>query len=268
MAKVTGRQWRDEQDASNYPFEDGATLLNDAGVTLPPGLFLDAILYPVDIGSRPRLSQLVVTNSTVTVVIGDSYTDELCSGTVDLLSIGDLIPLRDAAGRDSGVLVSDSLRLSSLQSLVNGTHEFTAEQAGFVPSVVAAAPPTGVQGLRLPDGTIITGEVWLVGGEGIIFDVADTVDGGAAATLIRAHAVGDPLFKKTACAEETYETPRFLRRLVVQKGPLSHYLGPNDFGDIPITVGSNLVTDTVLRVEGIAGGARVSVVGEKLRSVL
>lgn len=268
MAKVTGRQWRDEQDASNYPFEDVATLLNDSGVSLPPGLFLDALLYSTGMGGRPRLSQLVVTNSTVTIVVGDENTDELCSGVVDLLDIGDLVPLRDADGRDSGVLVSDSLRLSSLQSLINGTHKFTAEQAGFVPAVVAAVPPTGVQGLRLPDGTVVTGEIWLVGGEGVIFDAAATLDGDVAATLIRAHAVGDPLFKKAACAEETYETPRFLRRLVVQKGPLSHYLGPNDFGDIPITVGSNLATDAVLRVEGIAGGARVSVVGEKLRSVL
>lgn len=268
MAKVTGRQWRDEQDASNYPFEDGLTLTNDSGVSLPPGLFLDAIIYPPGIGGRPRLSRLVVANSSVTVVIGDENTAELCSGEIDLLNIGDLIPLRDTAGRDSGVLVSDSLRLSSLQSLLNGTHDFTVEQTGLVPSVTASAPAEGVQGLRLPDGSVITGEVWLVGGEGVIFEVENVTDQAEAATLIRAHAVGDPLFKKAACAEETYETPRFLRRLVVQKGGISHYLGPNDFGDIPITVGSNLAADTVLRVEGIAGGARVSIVGEKLRSVL
>lgn len=260
MAKVTGREWRDEQDASNYPFEDGLPLVNNDGLPVPPGLLLDAVIYAPFTGDRPRLSKIIIANDTAELVIGDSVDDAVCAGSLDLAQPPDAVVLRDAWGRDCGLLISSALRLASLQALPVGEHAFESHQTAFVTSVSHLTPPNCVQELVLPSGERLTGEVWLVGGAGVILEVANNT--------VRVNCVGDPLFRKSQCNPETYSTPRFLRQVVVQKGPLTQVILPNSLGDVPITVGSNIVDDTVLRVEQVSDGLRFGVVGEKLRGVL
>ena len=260
MPNITGVQWRDEQDASNYPFEDGLALTNDDGIVVPPGLLLDAVLYAPFSGARPRLSKIIITNETATLIFGDSVTEAVCQGVVSLAEPGDAVVLTDSYATECGVLVSSEIRLAGLQALPVGEHEFTAEQTALVPTVVVPSS-SGVSSLILPSGQKLVGEVWLVGGQGVIIQQDESGN-------ISINAVGDPLFKKALCDPGRYETPRFLKKLVVQKGPITHTFEPNSLGDIPITVGSNIVEDGVLRVEKSDSGLRWNIVGEKLRGVL
>jgi hypothetical protein len=263
MPNISGVEWQAEHDNSNYPFEDGATL-NNWEFSILPGVFIDAVLYPLNTNSYLYLSSVTVTNTTVLITIGDANTQELCSGSFSLVDIPNNVVLSDANGRDCGLLISETMRLAAFAAWPNTRIEFEPSQTRFVAGVIKSPTSSAATALVVNDTEYQTGEVWLVGGEGVILDVI-TAAGGKKA--VRVHAVGDPLFKKALCSAEIYETPKFLRTLVVQKGGVTFNVTPNSLGDIQITVGANLVTDTVLRIESDSSGLIVGLVGEKLQGI-
>ena len=269
--KVRAREWRDENDRSNFPFEDGASLRSDSGMVLLPGTFLDAVLYPAEATGALFLSQVLLRSGSVTLTIGDAEHDNLCTGTFDLQDPPEEIRLVDSYGRSSGLLVSEPLRLAVFQAWSLGTHTFTAEQTPLVAAVSWLQPDPGVQGLLLGDtgAELVAGEVWLVGGDGILLSYREVVEPpGLTRSVIRIDAVGDPLFLRQLCSEPgLFQSPRFLRQLVVQKGPRTHTVLPGGSGDVQITVGSQLAADTVLRISPTATGMIFDTVGEKLQTI-
>ncbi len=263
MPSVSGIEWQAEHDNSNYPFEDGATL-NNWEYSILPGVFIDAILYPVNPTGSLYLASVTVNNTSVTIQLGDDATQELCSGSFSLVAIPNNVVLTDKQGRDCGLLISEAMRLAAFATWPNKTIVFEPSQTKFVANVVKSISTGNLTSMVVDQADYQSGEVWLVGGDGVILEVADVAGGKQA---VRVHAVGDPLFKKALCSAETYETPRFLRKLIVQKGGATYEVLPNDLGDIPITVGGNLVTDTVLRVEPDSAGMIIGLVGEKLQGI-
>ena len=77
MAKIRSREFRDEQAASNYPFEDAATLTNNEGDLLLSDLLLDAVLHPAGAVGPLYLSQINIDNDQCTIVIGNRYSSVL-----------------------------------------------------------------------------------------------------------------------------------------------------------------------------------------------
>lgn len=273
--RIQHPEWRREQETTRYPFAERATLTNDTDVILE-GLFLDAQLYPVGGGARMYLSRVDIAHDTVTLVVGAPGVAELASGEFDLIEPPDTVALYDGYGRPAGLFVSEAIRLASFQSWNIGEHVFAITQTEFAATVCVPQPAVGLRGIALEDGTLFTGDVWIVGDDGVVVRYEEnTADGrncdeGPLRTFptIRIDVVGDPLFKRRLCTPpELFETPRFLRTITFQDNAQAIVCGPNARGDIKMTVNNDLAEDTVLRVRATPDGIVIEAVGESLESV-
>lgn len=220
MAHIRHPEWRDSNEDTNYPFEDDATLANNAGAAIDPTVFLDASLYPVGGIGDYYLSRLVITNTTVTLYIGDPANITLAYTSFAVNDIPDELRLVDTYGRSAGILVSESARLLSLKALGTGTHDFSPSQTPFVAAVCIPMPEQGVSGFLLDDGTVVSGDVWLVGGEGVVLSQGTSTIGGycqvtqSTFSTIRIDVVGDPLFRRKLCSSPTaFQTPQFIQQI-------------------------------------------------------
>lgn len=254
MSRVLFPEFRDEQGPTKYPFADSATLRTTTGLTIEPDLFLDAAVYPIGGRERQYLAAVAVGPRSVTLTVGDATTPVLARSTFDPLAPPDLLELSDPYGRPAGVLVSDATRLAVFQTWPLQEHRFAATATEFAASCVTPMPAVGVRGFTTPDGTLFTGEVWLVGEDGVVVrrDGDETV---------RIDVVGDPLFRRRLCQPvQLFTTPRFIQTINGMK--------PDAAGDFKITVGRALAGDTVLRVYADdKGGITIETVGQTLQGV-
>lgn len=220
MPEIRHPEWYDSHDDSRFPFVDTATLTNTAGDTLFPETFLDAALYPLGAGSRLYLSQITVSSRRITLVFGDELNPLRASTSFDPEDPPSTLAVVDTAGRPAGILVSEPLRLAVFRSWSLGTHEFLLADTELAASVCIPTPESGVRGLQLDDGQVLTGDVWLVGDDGIVL----TCETGTPQLrceqpadpqfVIRVHAVGDPLFRRRLCpAPDYFQAPQFLQQL-------------------------------------------------------
>lgn len=268
-------EWRDVNEPTPYPFVDNATLRNAAGKFIPEGTFLDASLYPIGAGPRLRLSRVTVSHAEVVVYLGDEVNELVAYGRFPLLNPPAELSLTDLWGRPAGVLVSTGTRLSIFQAWGIGTHNFTVDATEFVSDVCIPVPPVGLRGFVLADGSVFTGDIWLVGEDGIVLSTSkqSTVDAGgdcdiqeADETIIRVDVVGDPLFRRRLCSG-LFTTPRFLRTITAVRGDKQFVCGPDEFGDFKITVGTQDAADTILRVRTTSEGLIFEAVGERLENI-
>lgn len=253
MPRVLFPEWRAENEPTKYPFADRATLRTAGGLAVGPDTFLDAALYPVGGGAGQYLSRVVVAPRRVAVVVGDPRAPALASSEFDPLAPPDLLELTDPLGRPAGVLVSEAARLAAFQAWPAGTHAFAPAATEFCASCVTPVPAAGVRGFATPDGELFTGDVWLVGEDGVVL----SADAGGA---VRLDVVGDPLFRRRLCQPvELFSTPRFVRTV--------NGMRPDAAGDFKITVDPALAADTVLRVYRAGDGLTVEAVGQPLGEV-
>lgn len=265
--------WRDELQATPYPFGDWATLRNSNDVFIPEGTFLDAALYPIGGGSQLRLSKVVVAQETITLFIGDQIDDELCSGTLNFLEPVDELALVDAYGRAAGILVSTSQRLIIFQTMPPGTHTFTFAQTGFAAHVCIPVSDDYFRGFLLDDGSIVSGDIWLIGDDGIVLshEEVDAPQDDCEVALgqdpteqrIRIDIVGDPLFRQRLCANAAV-TPKFLQTLTFKRGCDTVVVRPNAQGDIQMSVGRPEAESTILRLQVVDGTLKLTTIGERL----
>jgi hypothetical protein len=263
-------QWRHAHADSHYPFEDGCELVTLSGQVLPIGVFLDASLYPVGNVDGLQIQSISISVDTVRIFIGVLDDPQLCVTEFSLLSPPEELTVRDVFGREAGVLVAEPLLLSGLQAWGVGTHIFPEGAARFVASAVIPLPHTGVYGVVLDDNSVLIGDVWLVGEDGITlscgYEDVEVVCGVTERRyVIRVDAVGDPLFKRKLCEPDRFETPRMLQKLVFQKGGVTHSCTPEN-GNIKIGVGSLNNEETILRIQPTETGLMVKAVGEKLET--
>lgn len=274
MTRIQHPSFRDELETTNYPFTDSSTLTNGTQ-TILQGSFLDASLYPIGGGVVMYLSKAVITHQEVQLFIGDDLTDELASATFDLVNPPDTLRLVDEYGRPAGIVVSDSVRLGVFQTWGTGTHVFTPDQTAFVASVCVPTPEIGVRGFLLDDGSVLAGDVWMVGDDGVVLR-ADNIEvpadecGGGVVThqVIRVDVVGDPLFRRRLCqATDLFDTPRFIKQITFYDGEDSFVATPDDHGDMQITINNNYAADTVLRSRPTQEGLLFEAVGSELEDV-
>jgi len=274
--RIIHPEWRDYFEPTKYPFSDTATLSNNEADQnfIPEGVFLDAALYPVGGRARLYLSKIVITADVATLYIGDPVNDELASGTVDLLSPGDLIRLVDVYGRPAGIFVSEASRLLTFQGWSTGEHVFDVSQTEFAARVCLPTPQIGVRGFELDDGSVVTGDVWFLGDDGVVLShrVDEEPDpelptGTRPVNVIRVDVVGDPLFRRRLC-ENVFAGSLFLRTLTARQDCREVTCAADENGNISINVGSQDAPDTILRVRATAGGVIFETVGERLQGAV
>lgn len=265
MAEKRHFDWRAENSTTKYPFTERATMVNRDGVGIPDGVFLDAALYPAGGTRNFYLSRLAVSAREATVTIGDAGNPVLAIGTFTPAAPPSELLLTDPSGRPAGVLVSEPQRLVTLAAVRSAV--FQPQQTEFCPSVCFPRPVAGVAGFALDDGTIISGEVWLVGGAGvaILNGTSENVTIGPAcgelseeAGVVAVHVVGDPLFRRRLCGNEEFIAPRFVRQIRITDGTTTFECAPNDGGDVRLVVDDSAANRPTLRILVQDGGLRIT----------
>jgi hypothetical protein len=242
-------EWRNNNERINYPFADHATLTNSSGDAVDRDLFDDARLYPIGGTAGLYLGKISVDGSELTFHIYD-LAGELATGVFDLGSPPAEVALYDAYGRPAGILVSDTERLGALAGIYGeGEIEFEQDQTEFAASVAVPLPDPGVRGVLLDDGNVLSGDIWLVGEDGVVL----RMDG----TQIRMDVIGDPYVQDKDCENEGSPLPQFCGLKSINQ------ITPNDAGDFKLRVGGNLVEDPVVRIVPITNGVRVEMIGMK-----
>ena len=252
-------EWRDEQAQSRYPFTDASTLVSTTGVFIDKDFFLDAVVYVLN-GSAPLyLAAVTFEGQAITVSITDSGGTTIITGQINPYETNTSIPLYDLNGRSAGVLVSDEDRLKRFQSWPAGTQSF-GTNAEFVASVIVPFPEKHLSGFILPDGSIVSGDVWFFGENGVLIRQDD--DGS-----IRFDLVGDPLFKRSLCditvnGTQGFVTPNFLKTI--------NGIPPDSNGNFLISVNDATASDSILRIypDTSENAVKIEFVGQRLESVL
>lgn len=258
-------EWRDQAGATLYPFAEDATLTNGTD-TLIAGTLLDAAIYPVGGSTNPYLASVTVDYQGVTIAIGDDASDNRATGFIPLVPTSGLVALTDANGMPAGLLVSDTDRLSVLQSWGVGTHSFTVEQTAFAATVCFPTPETGVRGILLDTGELIVGDVWLVGADGVVFRPDEASEPGPCGVVtkraIRMDVVGDPLFRRRLCTQAAlFNTPLFITSVLFRDANHEFVCTPDELGNIRMVANNFLAADSILRVVNAEGSVTVSIVG-------
>lgn len=248
---------------------------NDDGLFLPESLFLDATFYPIGGGERLRLSRVTVDHQEVTLFIGDDVTEHLASATFDLVSPPDNLAFQDVYDRPAGLIVSEAARLAVFQAWPTGSHAFSVDQSELAATCCIPTPEIGVRGFLTEAGDLLTGDVWLVGDDGVVLSKETIVDSRAGVLggvqtyeVIRVDIVGDPLFRRRLCqGNNNFVSPRLLQQLTVQDGCRKVVCLPDEYGDFKISVGHQDAVDTILRIRSTPAGLVIEAVGEKLKSI-
>jgi len=232
-------EWGELNAQRKYPFADTAALENDEGVSLPESVFMDGRLYPLGATPRLYLSKITSTGATITVYLSDSDDTELASASYDVDSLPTVLAFTDDSGRDAGLLVPGEGGLALLASSIPvGDIEFELEQTEFTASVVVPMPSSGVRSLEV-DGIRVSGDVYLVGTDGIVL----MVEGG----YVRVDAIGSPYAAVARCEEEGVPFTPICGVRTINNRP------PDRYGDYKLTIGANSATDNILRITRLLG---------------
>lgn len=235
MPHVSHNPYRDDNLYAKYPFSDTSTLVSRSGVVIDPALFIDAMLYPVANTNLLYLESVTLDDLTATITIGNNTVNKF-TGTVDLsvVSVDGTIALVDSQDRPAGVLIADPLLLKALLGWPQGATQFGAGVADFVPSCTIPASVTGVLGIHADDGVNQTGDVWLVGEDGVVLSF--TTD-----NKIRVDVVGEPMVRRLLCSDATgFEEPRFIKTI--------NGIPPSEWGGFTLNVGRVLANKPALRI--------------------
>ena len=260
-SQIRHPEWRKSLEGTKYPFEPDATLTSDTGNVIPEDAFLDAHLYPIGAGASLYLSQISVAADSVTFHIGDTTSTDLASGTFSITGSASSIRLADIYGRPAGIIVSKTENLALFSAFGVGDPLFEPGDTPFVAAACMPTPQVGVRGIMIPDGTLFTGPVWLVGEDGVVVS-RETVTSPATCNtasqvdeVIRVDIVGDPLFRRRLCEPaDLFTTPSFIQEIRVVNGTSEWTCSPDDFGYFTIQGNDAHASDSALRVGITADG--------------
>lgn len=247
-SRILFPQFRDEQAANRYPFADTATLISSSGLQILNDTFVDASFFGIGVGRRVYLSSITVTAQRVTFAIGDANKATQLAGGYDVLNPPDngVVNITDEFDRPAGILLAapavrnedgtirEPSSLVRFSSWAVGRYTFTVDAAEFVATTVIPANEPGVRALIPETNQLQTGDVWLIGKNGIVLRAEGD-------HVVRVDIVGVPLFKRLVCAPQTeFPTKSFLRTI--------NGCGPDDFGNFVITATDKNVARPTVRV--------------------
>lgn len=262
MSEILYPEYIKSLENTKYPFVPTASLSNGTQYFLE-GTILDAHIYAIEGTFRYFISRVDVSADKLTIFIGDNSARDRLSGSVAMPLTTGTVQLQDAAGRPSGILVSEPARLAILSSWGFGTHEFEINQTEFCITCQMPIPEQGVTGLQLPTGEIVNGKVWLMGSDGVVFSTEVTTDkNNNVIEVIRADIVGDPLYLQKLCGSDDLFVPvNPIRTIRVVNGTTTYDCQPDDAGNFNIQMNDNLVQDAALRVRTTPVGIVITVEG-------
>lgn len=247
---------------TKYPFVPTATLTNGSA-SFVEGTFLDAHLYSSELRGRCYLSEVEVTSDRCVLFFGDDISAKRLQAELPIPITSDVLQVVDEYGRPAGVIVSAAARLSLLPGWGVGTHKFERTQTEFCITCQMPVPMTGVTGLRLESGEILTGRVWLVGEDGVMLrtELVPLRNGGES-LQIRIDAVGNPLFLQQLCTSGDLFAPvNPIRSIRVVQGSTSYECEPDEQGNFNIQMNDALAADAALRIRTTDAGIVFSVEG-------
>lgn len=262
MAGIRHPEFIKELENTNYPFVATATLSNGTDTFLE-GTFLDAHLYAVSGTRRYYLSRVIVSSSELQIIIGDANNSARLTGTVSLPISSGTVKLVDEYERSGGVLVSEPARLSLLTAWGVGEHIFERDQTEFCITCQVPVPDAGLTGIRLENGELLSGKVWLVGEDGVVLRTENIADSqGNPVEVLRVDVVGDPLFLQRLCNQEELFTPvNPVRVIRIKQGEYTYDCLPDDQGNFNIQMNDSLAADAALRIRTTPEGIVITVEG-------
>jgi hypothetical protein len=233
--KIYGPTWADSLRDLQYPFAIPGPIRAEDGTVLDPDVITDIAVFVSATATKVLLYDVVVVqgaqatfrfaDTTGTTVGSVVVTPGDTSGRVGV----------ELSGVNTGFMTFDVTAMRGLLNWSSATYGFRAE---LVPHVLVFSDPAWRRGVVLPDGTVLTGEIWLIGAGGIQFE--------ATATGFLVHAYGDPYAGRTG--------PR--RTFTALSG-----VSPDQNGNINV-IPSGLLSRYRINVVPLGGGKiRVEVVG-------
>jgi hypothetical protein len=232
-ARILYPQFRDEQSTSRYPFSDAATLVgtNAAGDTVEIAVdtFVDGVFFVIGGAAGLYLSAITVAAQKITLALSDNGFLKNVTATYNPLNPPDngVINFFDIYGRPAGSLLSTPLNLARFSAWAVGTYTFTAAATEFAAAIVIPANEPGVRALRPETKQFMTGDVWLVGDQGVVLRKEATTLSDT--NVIRIDIIGVPLFKRFLCEpqSESYPAKNYLKTI--------NGCGPDNYGNFTIT---------------------------------
>jgi len=205
-------EWRIQNAQSRYPFNDYCPMTGSGGTEVPNNLFLDASIAFASSSNTVRLTDIAKTNAGITFTLKNDIDNEIgyiqYSQTLDT----SLLLITSEDGRKLGAVVVDIAEALSFLAKFSGVSAFSATAATFCARCLHAYSATVVTSLGLQAGTALSGNVVLIGENGVVLQhvtqevLAVTnffafVSSGAYAVdqipttvnQIRIHVVGEPL---------------------------------------------------------------------------
>ena len=249
-------------EQTKYPFVPTASLSNGS-VFFLEGTFLDAHLYSVAGTGRYYISKVKVNSSSFVITIGDSTSANRLFGTVTLPVSDSSVSLKDEHGRAGGILVSEPSRLSLFSGWGVGEYTFEQGQTEFCVTCQMPIPDPGVTGFKLETGEVVSGRVWLVGDDGVVFNTVTTTNKqGDTVHLLQPNVVGDPLFLQRLCNPDNLFVPvNPIRTIRVINNATTYDCTPDAQGNFNLQMNDATAADAALRIRTTAEGILFEVEG-------
>jgi hypothetical protein len=205
MTGVDQFQWRELNRRRNYPFTDTSTL-TVGSMALPKEWAIDAIFTPNKAYKSAAyyfISRVSRTDNLVTLTLS-SQIEELATSTFDIKSTGSHIKFYNKIGeRYAGSLIVNPVYNIALGSFNEGDTRIPDDKLRFIPSVVHPVPFPSVTGLvASTGGKALSGEAYLVGGEGVTLTVAKDSNLNVIEDVIRVDIDGDANYARVDCEPE------------------------------------------------------------------
>jgi hypothetical protein len=252
MPRVAFYDWREENKRRKYPFSDNVSATNGT-LAIPDDLFFDGRLYPIGGNQDLYLNRIEKTSSTLTFAIRATGSDELATAVIsiaDIPSNGE-VAFFDTYGRSAGMLLSTETQLQAFTGIDIGEYEYFLSQTQFAAAVVVPQPAVGVRGILLDSGDLLTGEVWLVGEDGIVL----RRDGDA----IRIDVIGEPFAARKLCEDEVASEDDVSTLVPYCPIKTLNGISPAANGNFKLLPGDNQSLSNILRIlPGAQGSGTVA----------
>lgn len=178
MTTIYGSQWEDSLRGLAYPFAS-PYLPTSGDLTVPVNFIMDAAIFMRSSESTAVLESITVGPlRALTITFADSAKTPV--GTAVVPTNGGLVAITQG-GVNVGFISVDPDAAAIVQGWFPRTYTFGAP---LVPNVVVVSDPAWLRGLVCPDGTVLSGDAYIVGAPGIVLTPTPTG--------VSVAAVGDP----------------------------------------------------------------------------
>lgn len=230
MSLIVFPQFREEQQDSKYPFEDGTkTTPAGAEINVPNNVIIDAAIFAVGGGGSASIAAFEIYGTELTITVETTNPLITLTAAASLSSFPPTVQLSDDRGRPGGTLVFGENAYSFFSSIPAKRYEFKANALTFVASCFTPVPETRVNGVLINDTELLTGDIALIGENGV---VVRNVSRNGQENRIRVDVIGVPLFKRKNCSNEELDPPAQKFLSTINNCP------PDEFGNFIIATGT------------------------------